>query len=521
MDAVLHLQALVLNLEIEVLFSENVGVRAGGGSCGVEVAFGQALGNLALQASREANQATGVLGEKLLAHARLVVEAVQGSLRSDLDQIAVAFFVLGQHQEVVVGVALGCGAVIVFLADVEFAADDGLHAGVLRRVDKVDRAKDVAVVGHSHGGHSKFFYSLAEFLDVTGAVEHGIVDVEVQVDELGHGFGRGSLPQSRQRKTGQLLGIRGQGLVRARSRGLGFLQQAAGLGDEFCDFEGLNQVVDVVFLQEGFFVAGAVRVGEQEVRVHSLAILFEPLVGLFGTPLAGHSAVHDEGVKGLGEQASLHILAGLGGDDCGARARENVAFEFEDGFLFFYEKHSAVDGAFVQTGRGFRGFGFDIGGGHCGQANFDDGAALRSIVRGDVPTMLLHDAVADAESESGTLAHTLGGVKGIEDALGVFDSGTVVGELSANVSTNARDTNSELAGSPGLKNGIDCVVDDVQEYLLDLMRISDDQRWFRGNVTLDLDVVDFEVIVAQRQGLVEDLADVDFVALWFALAGEG
>ncbi len=128
-----------------------------------------------------------MLGEKFLADARLVIKAVQRGFGRDLDQVAVAFFVFGEHEQVVVGVAFGRGAVVVFFADVEFAADDGLHARMFGGVDEVDRAKDVAVVGHGHGGHAQLFHTLAKFFDVTSAVEHGVVGVQVQVDELRHG----------------------------------------------------------------------------------------------------------------------------------------------------------------------------------------------------------------------------------------------------------------------------------------------------------------------------------------------
>ncbi len=165
-------------------------------------------------------------------------------------------------------------------------------------------------------------------------------------------------------------------------------------------------------------VAGPVREGEHDVGFHSRAVFFEPLVGLFGAPVAGHFAVHDEGVEGLGEQASLYVLAGLGGDDCGACAGEHVALKFEDGFFFFDQQHAAVDGAFVQTGRGFRSFRLDVSRGHRGQADFDEGAALGSVVGGDVSAVFFHDAVADAESEAGAFAHALRGVEGIEDAFG-------------------------------------------------------------------------------------------------------
>ncbi len=56
MDAVLLLQALILNLEKEIVFAENVGVGSGGGAGGVVVVLHQALGDFALQAAGEADQ---------------------------------------------------------------------------------------------------------------------------------------------------------------------------------------------------------------------------------------------------------------------------------------------------------------------------------------------------------------------------------------------------------------------------------------------------------------------------------
>ena len=58
---------------------------------------------------------------------------------------------------------------------------------MLGGVDEMHRAKNVAVVGHGHGGHAEFFHALAELLDVASAVEHGVVGMQMQVNELGHG----------------------------------------------------------------------------------------------------------------------------------------------------------------------------------------------------------------------------------------------------------------------------------------------------------------------------------------------
>ena len=57
--------------------------------------------------------------------------------------------------------------------------------------------------------------------------------------------------------------------------------------------------------------------------------------------------------------------------------------------------------------------------------------------------------------------------------------------------------NVEFAGVPGFENGVDRIVDDVQEDLLDLMRIGDHQCRFGRHVTLDVNVVDLQIVVAQ------------------------
>ena len=144
MDAVFLLQALVLNFEKEIVLAENVAVGRGRIPRRVVLLFHQALGDFAFQAAGEPDQSLGVFGQKFLADAGLVVEAVQRSFRGDLGQVAVAFFVFGQHQQVVVGVALGRSAldvVVVFLADVELAADDRLDPSLVAALTKCTAPK--------------------------------------------------------------------------------------------------------------------------------------------------------------------------------------------------------------------------------------------------------------------------------------------------------------------------------------------------------------------------------------------
>ena len=84
---------------------------------------------------------------------------MQRSFGRDLHQVAIAFFIFRQHQKMVIGVAFGRRAfdvVVVFLADVELAADDRLDPVLVRRIHKMHRAKDIAMVGHGDGGHAQF-----------------------------------------------------------------------------------------------------------------------------------------------------------------------------------------------------------------------------------------------------------------------------------------------------------------------------------------------------------------------------
>ena len=87
----------------------------------------------------------------------------------------------------VVLVAFAGSAVVLVFADVEFAAEDGLDAFGLGRVEEVHRAVDVAVVGHGDGFLAESGDAVDEFINVAGAVEEGVFGVEMEVGEFGHG----------------------------------------------------------------------------------------------------------------------------------------------------------------------------------------------------------------------------------------------------------------------------------------------------------------------------------------------
>ena len=159
------------------------------------------------------------------------------------------------------------------------------------------------------------------------------------------------------------------------------------------------------------------------------------------------------------------------GDNSSARAREDVAFKFEDSLFLFNQQHSAGDRSLMLPRAGFgssasRGYSR-----RCRNPHFDGCAAFGIVVRRNVSAVFLHNSVADAESQPGSLTHALGGIEGIEYALGIFDSGSIVAEGSAHVPIRGSDANLELPAAPGFQNRVHRVVDDVQKHLLDLVRV--------------------------------------------------
>ena len=75
---------------------------------------------------------------------------------------------------------------VLVLADVELAAQDGLDALGFGRVEEVHRAVDVAVVGHGDGFLAERGDAVDELVNVAGAVEEGVFSVQMEVGEFGH-----------------------------------------------------------------------------------------------------------------------------------------------------------------------------------------------------------------------------------------------------------------------------------------------------------------------------------------------
>src|SRR4051794_40615872 len=120
-----------------------------------------------------------MLGKEFLADARLVIKTVHAGFGGDLGQVAIAFVGLSEYAEMVVGVAFGRPAMVVFFADVKLASDDGLDAGLLSGFSEVKGSKDVAVIGYGDSRHIQCLGARNQLLDIAGPIQERVIRMQM------------------------------------------------------------------------------------------------------------------------------------------------------------------------------------------------------------------------------------------------------------------------------------------------------------------------------------------------------
>jgi hypothetical protein len=111
---------------------------------------------------------------------------MQARLRGNPDQVPVSLFVLRQHQQMVVVVALAGRAMIFILRNVKLAAQNRLHPLRLRRLEEVHRPIDVPVVGHRHGLLPQRRHPVNQLGDVTSPVQQRVLRMQMQMRKFRH-----------------------------------------------------------------------------------------------------------------------------------------------------------------------------------------------------------------------------------------------------------------------------------------------------------------------------------------------
>src|SRR5215469_7146471 len=101
---------------------------------------------------------------------------------------------------------------------------------------------------------------------------------------------------------------------------------------------------------------------------------------------------------------------------------------------------------------------------------------FRIVVTHDLAAMFADDSVTDTQPQSRPLAHFLGREKWIKNALRIADPDAVVAERDFNPASGASAHDLDPSCPPGFAHGVIGVVENIQEDLLQLMRVAHDLR---------------------------------------------
>ena len=195
---VLDAQPVVHQLEEVVVGAEDLSPFGGGLQRLAVVAQPQPGLHLPGRAAGGRDDARRVFGDDLGVHARPLAQlALEGGQRGQLEQVAQARRVLGDHRQVGVGAA--ARDVVALLTGVtpqdppgiktrsgsyiRLDTDDRLDAGLGRRVVELAGTEHVSVVGHPDRGHLQPLHLGEHGRDLRGTVQHRVLGVVVQVDE--------------------------------------------------------------------------------------------------------------------------------------------------------------------------------------------------------------------------------------------------------------------------------------------------------------------------------------------------
>ena len=194
LDIAFNVQAVVHDLAVEVVLTENIAEFARSLDRLVELAQAQASLNLAGGAASGRNQALRVGLQHLTVHTRLVQLTFQRRNRGGTEQVVHALGGFSPHGHMGVRAATGdvvAGAVapahtrtvgtVRAGGQVRFHTNDGLNVVRFSLTPEVEGTKEEAVVAGRHGLHAEFFSVGEQVTQARGTVEHRVLGVHVQV----------------------------------------------------------------------------------------------------------------------------------------------------------------------------------------------------------------------------------------------------------------------------------------------------------------------------------------------------
>ena len=180
---------MVLQFEIKIVRAERLLEPVHRVARLVQLVFEDPFRDFAGQAAGHRDQAFLVRGQHFLVDARLVIIALQVRGGGQLDEVFVAGLVLRQQSEMMINIAPAAAGFFLQPAarrDINLAADDGLDALFARRLVKINDAVHRAVVGDGERGEFQFVRLVHQPVQPAGAIEQGILGVQMQDEQNPH-----------------------------------------------------------------------------------------------------------------------------------------------------------------------------------------------------------------------------------------------------------------------------------------------------------------------------------------------
>ncbi len=187
-DHGLTADAVVLELQIEAVRTEDVPQLQGPGLGGGVVAGGQPLGDLPGQTGGQGDEPPAVGAQQVHVHPGLDVEALREGHADHVAEVFISLLVPAQEDQVA---ALPIQLIDLVKAgpaggrDVHLAADNGLDALPLAGAVEVNCAVHDPVVCDRHGGLAQLLDPAGQSVDLAEAVQQAVLRVDVEVDK-GH-----------------------------------------------------------------------------------------------------------------------------------------------------------------------------------------------------------------------------------------------------------------------------------------------------------------------------------------------
>jgi len=75
--------------------------------------------------------------------------------------------------------------VVFGFGEVKLAAQDWLDVLLLHCIEEVNRAEDIAVVGHGRGGLADLVQVRGQFVDIACSIEKRVISMEMKMGKLG------------------------------------------------------------------------------------------------------------------------------------------------------------------------------------------------------------------------------------------------------------------------------------------------------------------------------------------------